>query len=135
MNNNEPTSPQTPEMSPTPSPSPSPLPQATNLEQVATNLERILERTKSSPTKEVDGFVLVKKDAGLLEAAVAEIRAFKQQSQPQQQEKPSLLSRLSFGFFKGGKKTRKNRDKNKTRRNKNKTRRNKSVHKQKKHRK
>lgn len=65
-------------------------------------------------------------------SAVANLRALEQQSQPQPQEKPSLLSRLSFGIFKGGKKTRKNRGKNKTRRNKNKTRRNKSVNKQKK---
>lgn len=122
----------TPEMSPVQTPT-SPLPQATNLEEVANNLERILERTRSSPTKEVDGFVLVKEDAGLLQAAIAQIREVKQQPQPQ--EKPSLLSRLSFGFFKGGKKTRKNRNKNKTRRNKNKTRRNKSVNQRKKHRK
>ena len=119
--NNSPTS---PEITPT-----SPLPEATTLEEVANHVEKILERTKSSPTKEVDGFVLVKEDAGLLEAAVAEIRAFKQQPQPQ--EKKSFLNTISFGLFKGGKKTRKNRGKNKTRRNKNKTRRNKSVRKQK----
>ena len=129
MNNIEPRTPTTPEITPT-----TPLPQASNLEEVANNLEKILERTKSSPAKEVDGFVLVKEDAGLLEAAVAEIRAFKQQ--PQQQEKSkSFLNTISFGFFKGGKKTRKNRGKNKTRRNKNKTKRNKSVNQRKKHRK
>ena len=111
----------TPEMSP----SPSPLPQATTLEDVANKLERILKTTKSSPTPEKDGFVLVKEDAGLLETVIAQIREFKQQYQPQ--EKPrSFLSRLSFGFFTGGKKTRKNLGKNKTHRNKNKTRRNKS---------
>lgn len=133
--NNQPTSPErspeTPKMSPTPTSPESPLPEATNLEDVANNLEKILERTKSSPTKEVDGFVLVKEDAGLLEAAVAQIRAFKQQPQPQ--EKPrSFLNTISFGLFKGGKKTRKNRGK---KQRKNKTKRNKSVNKQKKHRK
>ena len=128
--NNQPTSPEITPETPTPT---SPLLEATNLEDVANNLEKILKNTKDSPIKEIDGFVLVERDAGLLEAAIAQIRAIKQQ--PQSQEKPrSLLSRLT-GLFKGGKKTRKNRGKNKTRRNKNKTRRNKSLNKRKKNRK
>ena len=98
----------------------SPLSQATTIEEVADNIERIIKKTKSSPTPEVDGFLLVKEDAGLLEMAVGRIRALTKQTQPQENPR-SLLSRLSFGLLKGGKKTRKNRGKNKTRRNKNKT--------------